>query len=213
LGCFGNIITTGGLFMKKIAIGTLLFLLASLCFARGIRDGYDFGIGFHNISENRTVDDIDFKTTVPSLAIGFAGISYFTEKFGWAGYGNFLLPLQVKIETSDESMLTKRSDSDLMFSMSLLTGPVFVLHKTETFLLSLCPGVHLYILLADMDRGHIDTLQIGLGTVATGEYHVGKNFYLYGRFQLTCDFILLSYPADNFFSWGIAPSIGIGLKW
>jgi hypothetical protein len=213
--------------MKKICIGALLFLSVSLCFAKGQRDSFEIGLGFHNITENQTVSGIDVKTTVPSFAINFAGETFFTDTVGIGAYGNLLFPQSLKLTAQGESVTVDRSAYDFLFALDFLIGPAFMLYKSDTFCLPLSAGIHWLQLWSVNDVASVTSSAIGLGVNITGEYHFNQTVYIYGRFQLSLDFyswgtteaftgygysVSQSF-AESITTWGIEPCFGIGFQW
>jgi hypothetical protein len=212
--------------MKRFTIGFLLVFVGSFCFAKGQRDSFEIGVGYHSITETQTVSGIEVKTTVPSFAINYAGETFYTEKVGIGAYGNFLFPQEFKMSAQGQSVTVDKSAYDFLFAMDFLIGPAFILYKNETVCLPLAIGLHYYHLWANTAIGNTSGNEIGLGANITGEYHFNPNIYFYGRFQLSFDFyswgtveVYNGYgtssasTSGNLSTWGIEPCIGIGFQW
>ena len=214
--------------VKKSILGFLLVCIGSLCFAKGQRENFEIGIGYHSITETQEVSGIDVKTTMPSFAINFAGETFYTEKVGVGAYGNLLIPQEFKVSARGQSVVVDRSAYDFLFAMDFLFGPAFVLHNNETLYVPLSVGIHYLHLWANAADGNISSNEIGFGANITGEYYFNSNMYFYGRFQLSFDFyswgtaeIYNGYgygytsvsDSGNLSTWGIEPCIGIGFQW
>ena len=212
--------------MKKLFIVLFVFFSVSLCFAKGQRDAFEVGIGYHNITENQTVSGIDVKTTVPSFAINFAGVSFYTDTVGIGAYGNFLFPQELTISAMGESLTVDKSAYDFLFALDFLIGPTFMVYTNESFSLPITVGIHYLQLWANASAGNTNSNAIGLGANITGEYHFNQRIYAYARFQLSLDFYSwgkaeqytgYGYSVSQSFSesmitWGLSPCIGIGFQ-
>jgi hypothetical protein len=203
-------ITIKEFLMKKIVIGVMLLLSVSLCFAKGQKDMYEIGIGYHSLTESQKINGVEVRTTVPSFAINFAGISFFTETIGIGAYGNILSPQELRMTASGETITVNRSAYNSLSALDFLIGPVFMLYKNETFSLPLAAGLHWYFLSATTNTTSATSFKLGLGANITGEYHFNPNFFAYARFHFLYDFFELG--ADGITSWGIGPCIGIGFQ-
>ena len=213
--------------MKRISIAVLLFLSVSLCFAKGQRDSFEVGIGFHSITEKQTVSGIDVETTVPSFAINFAGISLYTDTIGIGAYGNLLFPQSFKLSAQGQSVYVDKSAYDFLFAMDFLIGPAFMLYNNDTICVPLSAGIHYYQLWSVNSVGSTNTSEIGIGANITGEYHFTPKVYAYARFQLSLDFFswgttevftgngysVSQSNSGSLTTWGINPCIGIGFQW
>ena len=212
--------------MKKLLIVVLFFSAITFCFAKGQRDSFEIGLGYHSITEKQTVEGIEVKTKVPSFAINFAGITFFTDTVGIGAYGNFLIPQKFELSAMGETLTVDRSAYDFLLGLDFLIGPAFMLYKSENFCLPLSVGLHLFQLWANTEIGNTKTNAFGLGTNITGEYHFNNVVYLYGRFQLSLDFyswgkteVYTGYGtasqsfSESLITWGINPCVGLGFKW
>jgi hypothetical protein len=210
--------------MKKNVFVFLLLFLGALCFAKGQRDSFELGVGYHRMTE--TQEDSGIKLTMPSLAINFAGTTFYTKNIGIAAYGNFLLPQELKVSAQGLSFIIDKSAYNFLFGMDFLIGPAFMLYQNESFCLPLSIGMnycHLWSVVSVVDTS---SSEIGLGANITGEYHVNPTVYIYGRFQLslglyswgtasgyTEDGVASISGSGSSITWGMEPCIGIGFQW
>jgi hypothetical protein len=209
--------------VKKIAVGCLLFYMGLFCFAKGQRDSFEIGIGYHHSASGTEEEN----TTIPSFAINFAGITFYTEKVGIGVYGNLIFPQEFRWTSQGQSTTVDKSAYDFFFSMDFLFGPAFVLYKSETIYVPLSFGLsysHFRTNVADV----FDSIShdIGLGSTIAGEFHFNPSVYAYGRFQFSYGFYAWgtnqqhgSPPVSsstNLIEWGpkwaIEPCIGIGFQ-
>jgi hypothetical protein len=216
----------GGLIVKRFFVVFMLFVLGYTCFGKGERDSFEVGFGYHSITETAEVSGIEVKTTVPSYAINFAGVTFYTEKVGIGAYGNLLFPQEFKASAQGKSATVDKSAYDFLFAMDFLVGPAIMLYKNETFCLPLAVGLHYYHLWANAANGSTNSSEIGIGANITGECHFNPTVYIYGRFQLLFDFYSwgtvevyngyasASAPISGDTSvFGVEPCIGIGFQW
>lgn len=189
--------------MKKIIIGFMMFLSVSFCFAIG--QSFEVGVGYHRMSggirnlytknynsaNEREDIPVKYNTTIPSFAINLSSITYFTDNFGFGFYGNLLILRRLEMKAGGTTKMTDNLGFSL--SMDLLLGPAFMVYNSKRLSVSLAAGFHWNILLLsklsqleENDEGSA-TNQIGLGANVTAGFNFTKNFYVYGRFQLTYD--------------------------
>jgi hypothetical protein len=215
--------------MKRIVVGFLLVFVGSFCFAKGQRDSFELGLGYHSLTKTQTVSGTKIKTAVPSFAVSVAGETFYTEKIGIGAYGNLLIPQKFRVSTQGQSVTVDRSAYDFLLATDFLIGPAFMLYKNEneTFCLPLAAGLHYYHLWSDTGTEKTSSNEIGLGANITAEYHFNQKIYIYGRFQLSLDLYSwgttevysgyvspsTSTSSGNLTTWSAEPSIGIGFQW
>ncbi|GMO34087.1 MAG: hypothetical protein Ta2B_14590 [Termitinemataceae bacterium] len=183
---------------------------------------YEIGVGYHSITETQKASGVEFKTTMPSFAINFAGANFFTEKFGFASYVNFLFPQEMTLSAQGQSVTVDKDDFDFLFALDILIGPAFMLHRTKNFYLPLTVGFHYLMMFQDLYKISSITTEIGLGANITGEYHFNPNIYVYGRLQFSLDLYAWGTVSSGYASaktsgdlstFGIEPCIGLGFQW
>jgi len=204
--------------MKKTIIGLLLFLSASLCFAKGVvdatkkelGDNIEVGVGYHSMIHTATRDFTkgyydngnyvekeftdDITNIISSIAINLAYNKFYTDEVGFGLYLNFFFPKEGTIIMKGESETFKWEYVPI--AMDLLIGPIFSIYESENIFVSFATGIHwtLFYGLFDGDRDKVNyrkilSNQIGLGTNITGEYYlIPDTLYVYARFQLGYDF-------------------------
>jgi hypothetical protein len=196
--------------MKKYLFIIFLFFTVPFCFSLFQRGNIEFGAGFHHTTENTNIAGIDFTTTIPSFAINFSSISYTTDNMGFGIYANILLPTEVKVTALGGSIILERSHFNLLMGGDALIGPTFILYKNESLSLPLSAGLHIYYLSMATYTTSSIVFQLGLGTNISAVYNFNENSYVFGRFQLSFDFLGLGNDSERFFTLGINPCVGIG---
>jgi len=210
--------------MKKLFIVLLTLFPVIFCFAKGQRDSFEVGLGYHSITESQTVSGTEVKTTVPSFAINYAGITLYTEQYGLGVYGNLLFPQELKMSALGQSVTVDASAYDFLFAMDVLLGPAFMLYRSDSICIPLSAGLHYFQLWSNASGGKTSSSSIGLGTNITAEYHFNPKIYVYGRFQLSFDFYswgttetyngygnsIKESSGKSMITTGIEPCIGIG---
>jgi len=208
--------------LKKIAVVFLFLSAVSLCFANGRRNGVEAGIGYHRMAETQSVSGIDVKTTIPSVAINFAAMTYFTEWAGVGMYGNIFFPQHIKFVLLGQPITVNRSAYDSLWGMDLLAGPVIMLYHSRFFSLPVSFGFHYSGLWTKAGGIKASQNEIGLGANITGNFHFTQSIYMYGRFQSAYDFYSWEKTKENgtiesnsgkVSVWSIEPCLGIGFRW
>jgi hypothetical protein len=169
----------------------LLFFSTALCFAGGQshRETFDFGFGTHYTVEFPKPSGADVISTVTSIAINFAGVSYYTDNIGFGAYANLLFPMSLTAYADGEGITVYRNSYDFLFGMDLVLGPVFMLYKSEKSYFPLAAGLHYYQLGGTTVDYSVNAYEIGLGANLTLERHFNPRVYLYSRLQFAADFL------------------------
>jgi hypothetical protein len=214
--------------MKKWAWVVFLVGAAAFCFASGQRDSLEFGFAFPYGIEKASESGIEVTTKIPSVALNFSGITYFTERAGLGAYVNIIFPKELKISTLGQTEIIDRSAYHLLMAMDILFGPSFMAYRNRRFSLPVSFGAHflqMWSVAGTIPEYKVSGSEFGLGANITGEYHFNKTVYVLARFQLTFDFYAITKLTEdrvisittvkekNFVKmWEINPTFGIGFS-
>lgn len=209
--------------MKKLFFVVLMALLCTTLFAErysliGLDGSFQVMNGSITISDQET----DFKTYSP--AIGFS-MFYYTDESNWGMKlaSNLFFPTNGDITIEGQKYSFSDDDFDGIIGTESLFAAIYLLKKTESFMLPLSLGIHYTLYTFNLDNLiSYGSFNLGIGTSLTAINYFSENFYFLTDLQISCDFYQYNWYSlpggindDN--SGGVTqfvftPKIGAGFR-
>jgi len=211
--------------MKRLFFSVMFIFLAYISFAKGQKEYFELGVAFPYFNERSSISGINVTSEISSFAINFAGVSFQTDTMGIGAYGNLIMPQKLTMSSMGQSISINSSAYDFLLGLDMLIGPVFLAYQKDYFSLPIAAGVHYMQLWSTIDGLYLDGISLGLGINATGQYRLNSSIYLLARLQLTLDlfswvtaeqyyglYSIKQTESSSVISWGISPTIGLGVQ-
>lgn len=173
----------------------IFFLGASLCFGHGTLD-YSVGMPAYSQSYDNNYDLYHGYSFGITSRFKVAGI------FGIGIHSNFIYFPEVLSGDSDEIILIRNEDCEVLFGFDYLFGPSFLLVDSSRFKIPLTLGVRSFGMVINIvepypcstSKAEATFLDIGLGVgFSLGiEFFITKQLYLFGRAQGGLDLLYYS---------------------
>jgi len=184
------------------------------------RDNIELGAGFAYLFHNAAISGIGQKKEISAFALNISAATYFWDTIGLGSSLNVFFPQSLKVTVMDRYITYKGSEFNHFFGMDMIIGSVFIAYQRDKFTLPVSAGVHFLGFFYEVYTLGYSAFSFGLGTNASGEYHLNKNLYFLARLQLSLDFCSIAIDSDVADNWqtswqpslGINPSIGIGFQ-
>jgi opacity protein-like surface antigen len=211
--------------MKIFTLEAILLLATTVCFAQ-TKWNVEFYSGTGLFNETSALNGPETTYDSVSVPLGISGGYYFTDFVGLKAYLDFLIPVSFIAHPDSGTTITKEN-YDFLLGMDEFFGIVFNVAKTERFTIPVTVGLHGKLFFSTIANHFTMASNSGIGAGIGVEYNITDKLYILARVNGSFDFIGLSimFPtgnADNdretkvdaafMHTWGIAPHIGIGIK-
>jgi opacity protein-like surface antigen len=211
--------------MRRFSLAGILLLVTTVCFAQ-TKWNVEFYSGAALFNETSALNGPETTYESVSVPLGISGGYYFTDFVGLKAYLDFLIPLSFTAHPDNGSTITKEN-YDFLLGMDELFGVVFNVFKSNRLVIPVTVGLHGKLFFSTIADHFTMVTNSGIGAGIGVEYNITDKFYILARVNGSFDFIGFSVmiPTGNADSdqktkvdaafmrtWGIAPHIGIGIK-
>ena len=200
----------------------LFLALFFLCIFAFSQENIEFNFSCkYDYSANVNIKD--FSSSTVSMVIGFTGVHYFTDVFGLFLNMNLNFPFINFVSYNNTSSITNWSDKIFWLGIEGFLGPAFNIVRNQKFSIPIVIGFHIMRMNTIYDCKGAITRNYGFGMNIGYERNMNKNFYVSLRVFTFFDLVSNTDQKNiyEFFSderhfdnrnWGIAPTLGIGLR-
>jgi hypothetical protein len=225
--------------MKKLfSLAIVLVFAAGFCFAQEESEGktkHEFdleitaGLPIHwtNFDYDNGVD-LPSKLVVADTAFGVAGTFNFNKRFG------LTLEADLSFAGAINGWAGNGSDYNSIFTANALLGPVIYIYNGNYLRIPLAFGIHAFYysdslwvpaLSATNNWIKRTDLELGVGTYIGIQFHFNENLYIVSKTNVNFDLYRIAKTKGGdattdysdsdtgfAFSWGVKPTLGLGIK-